>query len=99
MKTYDQITCKRLLDRFEDLSKKLYSANAEITVLRNLKNVTDENYGKLLGERGELQDKLKIAEQEIEKIANLDFVISLPDRMDSVREIARNALKKIRGEA
>ena len=31
----------------------------------------------------------------LEKIASLDFVITLPDRMDAVRDIANEALNKI----
>lgn len=32
----------------------------------------------------------------MEKIASLDFVITLPDRMDAVREIANETLNKIK---
>lgn len=40
----------------------------------------------------EQRDKLVEA---LEKIASLDFVITLPDRMDAVRDIARETLNKI----
>lgn len=32
----------------------------------------------------------------LEKIASLDFVITLPDRMDAVRKIANETLNKIK---
>jgi len=34
----------------------------------------------------------------LERLRDCDWVITLPDRMDAVREIAREALAKYRGE-
>lgn len=45
-----------------------------------------------LAEVTKQRDKLVEA---LEKIASLDFVISLPDRMDAVRDIARETLNKL----
>jgi hypothetical protein len=52
---------------------------------------------------GKLQDTLAIAIEQrdrlaeaLREIADCDFVITLPDRMDAVRAIAREALGDIR---
>lgn len=38
-------------------------------------------------------DRIRKLEHALERIRDCDFVITLPDRMDAVRAIAREALK------
>jgi hypothetical protein len=40
------------------------------------------------------EEKLKTAREALTKMRDCDWVITLPDRMDGVRYIAREALKK-----
>lgn len=42
-----------------------------------------------------LAEALRVATTELTRLRDCDWVISLPDRMDAVREIARNTLAKI----
>lgn len=46
-------------------------------------------------ELAEVTKQRDAAIASLEKIASLDFVISLPDRMDAVRDIARETLNKL----
>ena len=43
----------------------------------------------------DLERRLKIAVDALERLGDCDWVITLPDRMDGVRTIARDALAKI----
>ena len=52
-----------------------------------------DDWDEFVGKHNELeQDKQRLREALI-KLRDCDWVISLPDRMDAVREIAREALK------
>lgn len=42
------------------------------------------------------RDQLKIAVEALTQLASCDWVITLPDRMDAVRKIARETLNKIK---
>lgn len=44
----------------------------------------------------ELEAKLKVASEALTKLRDCDWVITLPDRMDGVRDIAREALDKMK---
>lgn len=46
----------------------------------------------------ELLRRLLVAEEALQRLGDCDWVITLPDRMDGVRAIAREALATIRGE-
>ena len=43
-------------------------------------------------------DREAVLVAALERLRDCDWVITLPDRMDAVREIAREALAKYRGE-
>ena len=43
------------------------------------------------------REKVRVLRLACERLRDCDWVISLPDRMDAVREIAREALKKMEG--
>lgn len=47
-------------------------------------------------ELAEITKQRDAAVEGLEKIASLDFVITLPDRMDAVRNIANETLNKIK---
>jgi hypothetical protein len=44
------------------------------------------------------REKVRVLRLACERLRDCDWVISLPDRMDAVREIAREALKKMESE-
>lgn len=46
----------------------------------------------------EAEAKLAIAREALERLRDCDWTITLPDRMDGVRDIARAALKEIEGD-
>lgn len=45
-----------------------------------------------------ITDREAVLVAALERLRDCDWVITLPDRMDAVREIAREALAKYRGE-
>ena len=63
-----------------------------------LKVAVKDTGARLLAEQKEnkkLQLDLKIAMEALKKLRDCDWVISLPDRMDAVREVVQEALKEI----
>lgn len=52
-----------------------------------------ENYLEMLRRVDVLTVELREAKSALERIRDCDFVITLPDRMDAVRAIAREALE------
>jgi hypothetical protein len=79
----------------ESLESELTAARAEIDELK-------EEYGTWWAQKRIALDELKeVTEQRdrladaLQKLADCDWVISLPDRMDAVRTIAREALQSL----
>jgi hypothetical protein len=50
-------------------------------------------YQKLLTALNDAEKRADMYKRDLERIRDCDFVITLPDRMDAVRAIAREALK------
>ena len=57
--------------------------------IRNLQKANEEQ-ARLLATSADREEKLRGA---LQRIADCDWVITLPDRMDGVRKIAREALQ------
>lgn len=47
-------------------------------------------------ENDTLRANIEVLTEALERLAGCDWVITLPDRMDAVRAIAREALAKVR---
>jgi uncharacterized protein (DUF2461 family) len=73
---------------------------ADVDTLRALheRNKARKQLDAILLRLGQTQERMINAERALQRIADCDFVITLPDRMDAVREIARQALEKAKGE-
>lgn len=52
-----------------------------------------KQYQKLLAALNEAEKRADVYKRGLERIRDCDFVITLPDRMDAVRAIAREALE------
>lgn len=52
-----------------------------------------KQHQKLLAALNDADKRADAYKQALERIRDCDFVITLPDRMDAVREIAREALE------
>ena len=78
--------------KFSEMSREAYD---EIV---KLKAAVKDTGARLLAEQKEnkkLQLDLKIAMEALKKLRDCDWIISLPDRMDAVREVAQEVLKEI----
>ncbi|MDQ5884030.1 MAG: hypothetical protein QG556_367 [Pseudomonadota bacterium] len=85
-----------ILNKLKEAERQLKAANETIAALQKCKEVTDEGYRKLLGERGELQDKLKISEDAFISLKEITYSESENGR-DSI-VLIEETLKQIRGE-
>ena len=68
------------------------SASSWARVIGERNEARDQNLeqAKLLAMSADREEKLRTA---LQRLADCDWVISLPDRMDAVRKIAREALQ------
>ncbi|HDZ62779.1 MAG TPA: hypothetical protein ENH40_06515 [Nitrospirae bacterium] len=92
----------------DDISLAVKTVEDNYEEIARLRAGLDELEKELAQDRkmfSDVWDRLKEAEKErdryklaLEKLRDCDWVISLPDRMDAVRKIAREALKKSNGE-
>ena len=83
-----------------DVLKELALANSMHTVAvneRNFERARVDRLNELLqssrGQCARLIEENKVLREALTRLRDCDWVISLPDRMDAVREIARNALE------
>lgn len=82
------------------LEQELEEANARIAVLEEQARILVAERDEARGDAGEWQNKYAgvfverdEAREALKRIAGCDWVITLPDRMDAVRKIARDALE------
>jgi hypothetical protein len=77
-------------------------AEAELAAAKErLRSEAMDDYASIKNLQRELateREKVRVLRLACERLRDCDWVISLPDRMDAVREIAREALKKMEGE-
>ena len=77
-------------------------AEAELAAAKErLRSEAMDDYASIKDLQRELateREKVRVLRLACERLRDCDWVISLPDRMDAVREIAREALKKMEGE-
>jgi len=84
-----------LLRKNAELEAELAAAN------ERLRSEAMDDYASIKDLQRELateREKVRVLRLACERLRDCDWVISLPDRMDAVREIAREALKKMEGE-
>ena len=89
---------RQLKSAVVDLRNEVCTLKVEIAddaiALRDTMRERDAAAAELATER----EKVRVLRLACERLRDCDWVISLPDRMDAVREIAREALKKMEGE-
>jgi len=77
-------------------------AEAELAAAKErLRSEAMDDYASIKNLQRELateREKVRVLRLACERLRDCDWVISLPDRMDAVREIACEALKKMEGE-
>ena len=86
---------RKLRERAERAEAELAAAN------ERLRSEAMDDYASIKDLQRELateREKVRVLRLACERLRDCDWVISLPDRMDAVREIAREALKKMEGE-
>jgi len=86
---------RQLRARAEKAEAELAAAN------ERLRSEAMDDYASIKDLQRELateREKVRVLRLACERLRDCDWVISLPDRMDAVREIAREALKKMEGE-
>lgn len=88
------------LDRIARMQAENAELRAQVTELNSQnKRLSDEleaangNHRKMAAEMAELGEENKRLRDALVRLRDCDWVISLPDRMDAVREIARTALE------
>lgn len=77
-----------------DLLNKMERELAETQELLTQMSAEREHNGRMASAYRQQRDRLAEA---LQKISNCDWVITLPDRMDAVRDIAREALASVKG--
>ena len=89
---------RQLKSAVVDLRNEVCTLKVEIAddaiALRDTMRERDAAAAELATER----EKVRVLRLACERLRDCDWVISVPDRMDAVREIAREALKKMEGE-
>lgn len=89
-----------------ELNNQLAAVTEQLTAAREELAELKEEYGTWWAQKRIAIDELKeVTEQRdrlaaaLQKLADCDWVITLPDRMDAVRSIARDALAAVKGGA
>jgi cell division protein FtsB len=83
---------RKLRERAERAEAELAAAN------ERLRSEAMDDYASIKDLQRELateREKVRVLRLACERLRDCDWVISLPDRMDAVREIAREAIKKM----
>jgi len=70
----------------------LVEAEKDAETLQASNNTYERDWPQLVHERSRWRECAERLAGQMQRLADCDWVITLPDRMDAVRDVARNAL-------